>query len=232
MKKPKKPIVISVGGALIVPDGGINTQFLTALDKIIRRGVKKGHKYFLVAGGGRTARQYRDAGHEVKKSMTDHDLDWLGIHASRLNGHLLRTLFVDIAHPRMIENYYHRLENWVEPVVIGAGWKPGHSTDYDAVFLAKEYGADTVINLSNIDYVYDSDPNKNKRALPLKNISWDRMIELVGEKWIPGMNAPFDPIACQLAKQNNLRVIVTDGNDVKNFENILNGKQFTGTVIS
>jgi uridylate kinase len=67
--------------------------------------VQKGRKFFLVSGGGKTARLYRDAGKAVNGEMSEEDLDWIGIHATRLNGHLLRTIFVDIAHPRMIENY-------------------------------------------------------------------------------------------------------------------------------
>ena len=51
--------------------------------------------------------------------------------------------------------------------MVAGGWMPGRSTDDDAVRLAKIYGAEMVINLSNIDYVYDKDPNKYKDAKKL-----------------------------------------------------------------
>ncbi len=226
------PIIISVGGGLIVPNGGIDSNFLKKLNVFIRSQVKQGKRFFLVAGGGRTARHYRDAGKAVVGDMTDEDLDWLGIHATHLNGQLLRTIFQDIANPRIIQNYDKKLTNWKEPIVIAAGWKPGWSTDYCAVKLAEEYGANLVINLSNIDWVYTKDPRVHPDALPIKKLTWIEMEDLVGHKWIPGLNAPFDPIAAQLAKKNDLTVIVTNGNDFKNFENILEFDSFKGTVIT
>ena len=231
MFNKEPPIVISVGGSLLAPKIGIDTQFLSQLNTFIRRQVKKGRRFFLVAGGGRTARQYRDAGKTVIGTLSDEDLDWLGIHATRLNGHLLRTIFQDIAHPRIIENYSRRLYNWKEPVVIGAGWKPGWSTDYDAVMLAKDYGANLIINLSNIDWVYDKDPRLHKDAKIIKKMTWTELEELVGKKWEPGINAPFDPVATQLAKKLELTVIVTNGANLENVEHIVEGYAFTGTVI-
>ena len=99
------PIVLSIGGSLIVTKNGIDTEFLKNLNIFIRQYVKQGRRFFLVAGGGTAARHYRDAGKAVIGDMSDEDLDWLGIHATRLNAHLLRTIFEDIAHPRIIENY-------------------------------------------------------------------------------------------------------------------------------
>lgn len=226
------PIIISVGGGLIVPNGGIDSNFLKKLNTFIRSQVKKGKRFFLVAGGGRTARHYRDAGKAVVGDMTDEDLDWLGIHATHLNGHLLRTIFQDISNPRIVQNYDKKLSDWKEPIAIAAGWKPGWSTDYCAVKLAEDYGANLVINLSNIDWVYTKDPRVHPDAQPIKKLTWSAMEELVGTKWIPGMNAPFDPIAAQLAKKLDLTVIVTNGNDFKNFENILEFESFKGTVIT
>lgn len=229
-RSKEPPIVISIGGALLVP-GEIDAQFLTNLNAFIREQVKKGKRFFLVAGGGKTARKYRDAGKTVIGTMTDEDLDWLGIHATRLNAHLVRTIFEDIAHPRIIENYDKRLRDWDESVVIGSGWKPGWSTDYDAVVLARDYGANVVINLSNIQYVYDADPRTTPDAKPIEKMTWEEMEKLLPTEWAPGINAPFDPVAAQLAKKLGLTVIVTNG-DFENLGNILEGDGFKGTVIT
>lgn len=226
------PIVISVGGSLIVPNGGIDTNFLIKLNHLIREEVAKGKRFLLVAGGGRIARHYRDAGRAVIGNVTDEDLDWLAIHTTRLNAHLLRTIFQDIANPRIIENYDHKLEDWQQPLAIGAGWKPGWSTDYDAVILARDYGANIIINMSNIDWIYDKDPAKYKDAKPLKKITWDGMGKLVGDKWSPGFNAPFDPIATKLAKKLKLTVVIANGNDLINIQKIINKESFKGTVIT
>ncbi|MCA9371994.1 UMP kinase [Candidatus Woesebacteria bacterium] len=226
------PIVFSIGGSLIVPNGGPDTKFLTELNHFIRTYVKQGKRFFLVAGGGKLARSYRDTGKSVIGGMSDTDLDWLGIHSTRLNAHLLRTIFEDIAHPRIIENYDKKLAKWKEPVVIGAGWKPGWSTDYDAVVLAKDYGAQLIINLTNIDGVYTKDPRRYKGAKRIEKLTWADLEKLVGTKWEPGINAPFDPIAAQLARKLKLTVIVTDGYNFKNLGKIMESDSFKGTVIT
>lgn len=226
-----KPIILSVGGSLIIPGERADSEFLRNLNIFIREQVKEGHKFFLVAGGGKTARVYIDAGQEVIGNITREDLDWLGIHATRLNAHLLRTIFQDIAHPRIIENYDHKLIDWKEPVVVGAGWKPGWSTDYDAVILARDYGANLIINLSNIDWVYDKDPRKHPDAQPLKELTWEKMEQFMGGAWDPGMNTPFDPIATKFAKELDLTVIVTNGKDFENLRKIVKGEEFKGTTI-
>jgi uridylate kinase len=233
----KTPIVISVGGSLIVPNGGVDEKFLINFNSFIRNYVKKGFRFFLVAGGGKIARHYRDAAKATIGNLTDEDLDWLAIHGTRLNAHLLRTIFYDIAHPRIIENYDKKLNNWKEPVVIGAGWKPGWSTDYDAVLLARDYGAKTILNLSNIYYLFDKDPKKYKDAKPIEKTTWEEMEKMMESllnngKWIPGLSAPFDPIATKLAKQLKLTVIIINGKDFKNLANLLEGKSFKGTVIA
>ncbi len=231
-EKKEPPIVVSVGGSLIIPNDSIDTDFLIKFNNFIRNYVKKGKRFFLITGGGRYMRYYRDAATTIISDVTSEDLDWLAIHVTRVNGHLLRTIFQDIANPRIIENYDRKLKNWKEPVVIGAGWKPGWSTDYDAVILARDYGANLVINLSNIYHVYDKDPNKFKDARPIKKITWDELEDILPRKWTPGLNSPFDPVATQLAKKLQLTVVVTNGTDFDNLENIIEGKTFKGTVIT
>lgn len=230
MQEP--PIVISVGGSLIVPNGGINTDFLIKLNKLIREEIALGKRFMLIAGGGKLARRYQEAGTAVIGKLTKEDLDWLGIHSTHLNGQLLRTIFQDIANPRVMQHYDRKLENWTEPIAIGAGWMPGCSTDYDAVIFARDQNAKIIINMSNIDFVFDKDPAKFKEAKPLKHISWEAMEELVGDKWTPGHNAPFDPIATKLAKSLKLTVAIVNGNDMENIKKIIDGKEFKGTVIS
>lgn len=227
----KESIILSIGGSLIVPNGGVNTPFLKKLNLFIRRNISSNRRFFLIAGGGKTARIYIDAGKEVIRKITNEDLDWLGIHSTHLNAHLLRTIFRDIAHPRIIQNYDRKLFNIKEPVVIGGGWKPGWSTDYDAVITAKDYKASLIINMSNIYWVYDKDPNKFKNAKKIEKTTWNYYETLVGDKWIPGLSAPFDPVAAQMAKELNLTVIVTKGDDFRNLQRILDGESFKGTII-
>jgi uridylate kinase len=226
-------IVMSIGGSLIVPNGGIDVKFLKELNQFVRKELaeNKNRQFFLIIGGGKIARTYRDAGRDViGHELNRDDLDWLGIHATKLNAHLVRTIFRDLAHPYIVK-HYEIIRKAIEPVVVAAGWKPGWSTDYDAVLLCEDYNVKEMVNLSNIAQVYDKDPNKNKDAKPIRKISWKKFRKLVGDEWIPGMNAPFDPVASQKAEEEGIRVAVLSGHDFKNLENYLKGKKFTGTII-
>lgn len=225
-------VVISVGGSLIVPNGGIDTQFLSKLNSFVRDQLAKfpNRQFFLVTGGGSTARQYRDAGKTVVGQLTDDDLDWLGIHSSRLNAHLVRTIFREIAHPIILE-HYDIIRKVEEPVVVAAGWRPGWSTDYCAVMVCDDYGARTIINMSNIDKVFDKDPRKFPDAKPIDHMTWEEFRMLVGDEWKPGLNAPFDPIASKRAQQLGAKVVVLNGNNFENLDNYFAGRDFVGTVI-
>lgn len=230
---PKKDrIVISVGGSLVVPRNGIDTSFLSSLNIFIRKQIENypSRQFFLVIGGGTTARHYRDAGRKVLgHELSPEDLDWLGIHSTRLNAHLIRTIFRDIAHPFIIKNY-EIIRKPIEPVVVASGWKPGFSTDYVAVLLCEDYQISSVINLSNVTRVYDKDPNVHKDAKSIDRISWNDFRKIVGDKWIPGLHAPFDPIAAQKAEELGVKVVVM-GSDFKNLDKYLKREAFTGTVI-
>ncbi len=229
----RKKIIISVGGSLIVPSGGIDTEFLAKLNDFIRQELAKDNnrQFFLVIGGGTTARHYRDAGHKVlKHELTDEDLDWIGLHATRLNAQLIRTIFRDIAFPFIIKNY-DIIRKTTNQVVIAAGWKPGWSTDYCATLICEDYNVPLIINLSNTDSVYDKDPNIYKDAKPKEHMSWDEFRKMVGEEWKPGMHAPFDPIAAKRSDELGIKVVVMNGNNLKNVSNYLNDKKFVGTVI-
>jgi uridylate kinase len=221
--------IISLGGSLIVPNENIDWKYLKKFRKLILAHVKKGHTFFIITGGGWTCRHYQNAAARVIK-ITDEDLDWIGIHSTRLNAHLMRTIFFDIAHPEIITDP-HRKIKFNEPVVIAAGWKPGFSTDHDATVLAKKYGADTIINLSNINYVCDKDPKKYADAKIIKKIDWPAFRKIVGYVWKPGLNAPFDPIASGLAEKSKLKVIIMNGKKLGNLEQYLSGRKFQGTVI-
>lgn len=221
--------VISLGGSLIVPDK-IDYEFLKQFRDVILKYVKKGFKFIIVAGGGKTTRVYQEAARKIGPVSAD-DLDWIGIHSTRLNAHLLRTIFRGQAHLKVLTHYTEK-EDIPEPIVVAAGWKPEHSTDFDAVSFARLYDIDTVVNLSDIPFVYDKDPDRFPDAKPIREIDWEDFRKIVGDVWVPGDKLPFDPIASKLAHETEIRVIVMSGRDLANFENFLEGKSFEGTVVS
>lgn len=231
----KETIIISLGGSLIAPKEGINWNFLKKFRELIIEQIKDGKRFVIITGGGNTCRRYQDAASKVTK-LTDDDKDWLGIHTTRLNAHLIKTIFRDCAHPRINKNPRTKEDlkkhfKKGEGVMVAAGWRPGWSTDYVATILAERLGAKTVINLSNIDYAYTKDPNKYKTAEKLINTDWKFFRTIVGDKWDPGLNSPFDPIASKLAQKLKLEVIIMNGKNIANLKKFLTGEKFKGTTI-
>lgn len=225
----KNTIIISLGGSLIVPNK-IDVDFLKKFRQLILDFVKKGNRVVIVTGGGKICRKYDAAVKNIFPRVNKVNLDWLGIAVTKLNAEFLRVLFSKLAYERVIGNPTQKVIT-NKKILFGSGWLPGSSSDKDAVLLAKTFGAKTIVNLTNVDYVYDKNPKKFKDTKPLKNITWSDFKKIVGVKWDPGANWPFDPVAAKLAQNYKLRVIVCNGRKLENFKNILLGKKFVGTMI-
>ena len=221
-------VIISLGGSLIVSQN-IDITFLKKFRIAIIKFIKRGNKVAIICGGGKTCRNYQNAARKITE-IPNIDIDLIGIMSTRLNAELIRAIFFKHAYEHIITDYSKKIVT-SKPILIGAGWKPGCTTDNDSVLLAKNLHADTIINLTNVDYIYDKDPHKFHDAKPIKKISWKEFLEIIGEKYISGMHVPFDPVAAKKAQQLKLKVIILNGNNLKNLENCLNRKKFKGTVI-
>lgn len=210
----------------------IDVPFLKNFKKTIEKYIKKGHKFVIICGGGRLARELQQAASKLS-NPSNQELDWLGIYATRLNALLLRYIFGDNAQDQIISDPRPDPSGGIifkKSVILAAGWLPGCSTDYDAVLIAKNLGVNEIVNMSNVDYAYDKDPNKNKGSKKIEKISWEDYRKLVSGKWTAGMNAPFDPVAAKEAQKSGMKVFII-GRDLKNLENLLDGKRFKGTTV-
>lgn len=225
----EETIVISLGGSLIMPEN-LDINFLKDFKSLILSHVVKGKKFVIITGGGKICRKYQDAAKELA-SPTSVDLDWIGIASLKLNAELMRVVFGEYAHSKVIEDLSIPF-NFEKPVVIGSACAPGRSTDYDATEGAKTLGAKKIINLSNTDYVYDSDPKINPNARKIEQTSWKNYRALIPKEWNPGLNSPFDPIASEMAEKEGMQVFIMNGKPIDNLAKCLNGEKFMGTVIS
>lgn len=233
MNNKSNPIIISLGGSLVIPKKTreINVEYLLEFKKLIESHTNKGKRFFIIVGGGNTAREYQNAGNSLFNS-DPYDLDMLGIYVTHLNAHLVQMLFNKLSYPHIIKDPtldYNEIDNY--SVAIAGGWKPGNSTDYIAVKLAQKYHVKSIINLSNIDYIYDKDPYKNSDAKPIKEMSWSNFRAMVGDKWDPGASAPFDPIASIESDKLNLEVTIMNGEALNNLDSYLNGEESIFSII-
>jgi len=224
--------VLSLGGSIVAPEGP-NAAYLASFSALAREhlAADPDRRLVIVVGGGGPARSWQRAYREAGGRADDHDAqDWIGIMATRLNAQLVKALFGPLC-PQEVVTDPTAVSLFMGRVLVAAGWKPGFSTDFDAVLLAERFGATRVLNLSNIAKVYDDDPRKNPDAKPIDSISWAGFRAIVGDEWSPGKNAPFDPIASRKAAELGLEVVCASGADIDNLRRILDGESFVGTVI-
>ncbi|NLE15844.1 MAG: UMP kinase [Spirochaetales bacterium] len=223
--------VISLGGSIIAPDK-VDTAFLRQLNEALRTYLQenRSRKIILVCGGGAPARVYQQAMKEIREDIDSEELDWLGIRATHINGQLIKAMLSEFCTDNLITDPTGHI-NFHGQVLVAAGWKPGFSTDNDAVILAERFEGRLIINLSNIAKVYTDDPKKNPDAKPLDAISWADYRAMVGNQWTPGKSTPFDPIASKRAEKMHMKVVCADGRNIQNTMDILYGRPFLGTVI-
>lgn len=223
--------VLSVGGSIIAPEN-VNTEFLSSFRKAIIAYLERNKeaKLIFVCGGGAPARIWQNAFKDIRGNAEPELQDWIGIRATHLNGMLVRSIFSDYCTDDLVTNPTLDIP-FTGRILVAAGWKPGFSTDTDAVYLAKKFGGKMIINLSNIEKVYTDDPRKNPNATPIDRISWHDFRKMVGDEWIPGKNTPFDPIASKIAEEEKMSVVCADGRNIENTIAILEGKDYIGTTI-
>ncbi len=205
----------------------IDATFLKVFKKAVMKNLNS-KKFFIFVGGGKICRNYQKAMLEFGADNTEKDL--IGIDVSRLNARVVKQAFGDAAYSEVVANPTKKISTRKD-IIVEAGWKPGWSTDYCAVTLAKNMGIKTIVNLTNIDYVYDKNPLKYPSAKPFKEISWKDFRKIVGNKWSPGLSMPFDPRASKDAEILKIKVVVINGKYLDRFESFLNNKSFIGTTI-
>jgi len=229
--------VLSLGGSIVAPADGPDVPFLvdfrSRLDAWLAADAAR--KIILVVGGGGPARAYqsalRDFAARRNEKSPDHEaLDRIGIAATPINAQLVAAAMGGLCLDPVVEDPSAEIR-FSGAVLVAAGWKPGFSSDFDAVYLGERFGARTVLNLSNIAKVHTADPRIDPRAVPLDSISWKEFRALVGSSWTPGANLPFDPIASARAESSGMKVICAGGRDLDNVFRILDGKPFAGTTI-
>jgi uridylate kinase len=211
-------------------DSGIDTDFLQAFKKAITERIPQ-RTFYIITGGGSTARTYQNALDEVT-DPSDEGLDWMGIHATRLNGHLLRLVFSDIAHDKLALTPETAKQSEASVVVGAAGGTPGRSTDYASLAIAQAVGADHVIELSDISHIYSADPDTDPDASTFETLGWAQYREMIPDSWQPGLHVPFDPVSAEYAQSHDIEVAIMNGESIQNFTNYLNNNELVGTRIA
>ena len=221
-----KSIVISIGGSVILSEE-VTVSFLKKLSDLIKK-ISKQYKVFIVVGGGNVARKYIKLGREL--GFDEQILDSLGIDITRVNAKLL-TNFLEKSN-REIPITTNEAKNIDKSIVVMGGTIPGHSTDMVSAELAEKIQADLFIIATNVDGIYDKDPNKYSDAKQIKEIKINQLIERFGTKWkMAGENTVVDGPALNIIKRAQLKTYVLNGKRLEQLEKAVNNQSFDGTII-
>ena len=221
-------VVISLGGSMVNGTGNPDLNFLKKFKSLLKGKEKVG----IVVGGGKVARDYVKASSNFSKNQFWGDT--LAVYATRLNAALVTRAFADEACPVVFQDFESAaIASKEYRIVIMGGTIPGITTDTDAVLLAEAMGAKRVINVSNVDGVYDSDPRKNKKAKMFKKMEFKQLLALANasDKRKPGTNFVFDVIACKLAARTNLELHFVGGKNISDLSKAMKGMAHRGTII-
>ena len=224
-------VVLSVGGSILYPSSGPNVEKAKSIAKLLSKYVEQGYSFGILVGGGVPARTYANAVRELGGS--EFDADSVAIISTRQNASLLRIALGNLAYPKVITSFDDAKSASVNhKIIVMGGTIPGITTDTDAVLLAESIGANRIVNISNINGIYDSDPKINKNAKKFDSLSYSQLSELANKADMrnAGTNFVFDLLACRLIARSKIETHFVSSN-INDIGNAIEGKNHKGTVV-
>jgi len=221
-----KNVVISIGGSVILSEEA-DVTFLRKLANLFKK-ISRQYKIFIIVGGGKVARKYIKLGREL--GFDEKILDSIGIDITRVNAKLLTNIIEESN--RDIPHTTGEAKDMDKPIVVMGGTIPGHSTDMVGAELGEKINADRFIIATNVDGIYDKDPNKYRDAEQLKEVEIGQLIEKHGTKWkSAGKNTVIDGPALKIIKRAGLKTYVVNGKRLDQLEKAITDQSFDGTKI-
>lgn len=221
----KKRIVIKLSGRVFGMDNvKLLKDYATFLVKI-----SKICQPIVIAGGGNIARHY--ISHARSSGADESTLDELGIEISRLNAKLLIYALKNKAYshpPITLQEVKHAVDDGL--IVVTGGLHPGQSTNGTAALIAEKINAEQFLNATDVDGVYDLDPNKYKRAKKFKQIELKNLKNmLIHEDSVAGGYDLMDIVALKIIERSKIKTRILKA-DPKIIEKAIKGSD-VGTKI-
>ena len=214
----KKRIVIKLSGKVFGMD---NTKTLKDYATFLVK-ISKICQPVVVAGGGKIARHY--ISHARLSGADESTLDELGIEVSRLNARLLIYALKNKAYPHPptnLQEVRHAVDSGL--IVVAGGLHPGQSTNATAALIAEKIQATVFLNATDVDGIYDSDPNKNKNAKKFKRIDLKSLRRLlIHEDFVAGGYDLMDIVALKVIERSKIKTRVLKA-DIKKLEKAIKG---------
>ena len=212
---------------------GIDDEYIEYICKRIKAISDLGVGVGIVCGGGNFMR-----GGRTSKVIAREVADYMGMLGTVMNALALYDGFTRIGGKACLQSglnvaspYVRKLDSEEakkaiksgEIVVFGGGTgKPGCSTDTAAAGRAYDIDADMIIKLTNVDGVYDKDPDEYPDAVKYDTVTFDEVLEK--ELGI------MDLAAMEMCRDNNINIVVGDISDENILLDIVGGKK-VGTIV-
>ena len=228
-----KTVLIKLSGESLSGKYGHGLDFDYIKEVCLR--IKKVHdlgvKVGIVCGGGNFLRG-RDA-HEMDRETAD----YVGMLATVMNSLVLKDMFLQIGckaynqsglSVKMIDDVdSDKAKKALDDgniIILGGGTgKPFFSTDTGAALRAKDISADMIIKLTNVDGVYDKDPNKYDDAVMYHTVSYQEVLD----KELGVM----DMEAIEMCRDNHVEIVVMNIDNEDGLVKAINGEMI-GTKVS
>ena len=233
MQSKYKRILLKLSGEVLAgAEGkGLNFDTVTEICQIIKECTELGVQIGLVVGGGNFWRG-RSSG-EMDRVRADQ----MGMLATTINSLALcdtleqlgvkATVMTSLVMPQVADIFTKReaVKNLEEGkvVIFGCGTGiPFFSTDTTAALRAAEIEAEIIFKATNVDGVYDKDPNKFADAVKYDKLTHSEVLS----KELKVM----DSTAASLCRDNKISILVFNLDDPKNIVRALKGEAI-GTVV-
>ena len=221
--------VMKIGGSLLFDKNKeLDVNRFLQYAKTIQQIIDKRHDFVIVIGGGALAKKLVEFGSELDADRSEKD--WLGIAATWVCAQLMITALKESAHPTpiMTENELIKLLNGEKLLIVG-GLEPGQSTNAVAARIAELTKAEVLVNVTDVEGVYDKDPKRFPEAKLLPIITVDQLRQIISSLTSePGTYPLFDTRALDVVNRASIEVWFVDGRDPKNILRAVS-KQEVGT---
>ena len=233
MNIPYKRILLKISGEVLggKEGKGFDNETVSTVCKAIKDVHDMGVEVGVVVGGGNFWRGR--SSENMDRARADH----IGMLATCMNSIMLEetlrqmgvpataqtsVAMIQLAEPYSQREAVRRLSNG-EVVIFGGGTgSPFFSTDTCAALRAAETSAEIIFKATNVDGVYDKDPNKFADAVKFEEITHSEVLE----KNLKVMDAA----AASICRDNNLRILVFNLSDPQNIVRAVKGEKI-GTIV-
>ena len=211
----KQRILIKLSGEALMGESGygIDVSTINFISKEIKKIADLNYEICLIIGGGNIFRGVKGDSEGIDRSTSD----YMGMLATIMNALSLQSCLEQINLPTRVQSAIS-MSQIAEPyikrkavrhlqkkriVIFAAGTgNPFFSTDTAASLRASEMGCSKILKATKVNGIYDSDPNLDKNAKLIKNITYSEVIS----KNLRVM----DLTAISLAKESSIPIYITN----------------------